>query len=134
VIGIDTNILLRYLVADDPGQAALAIDLFEHRLNAAEPGFIALAVVVETAWVLERRYGRTAGAIRAIIAQLLDAPQVVVERPDVVEAALALAHPDFADAVIHASGKAAGCTATLTFDRGFARLPEVELLGGGGRA
>lgn len=128
MIAIDTNILLRYLVYDEPEQALLATDLIENRLSADEPGFIAITVIAELAWVLKRRYRRTAPEIRAIVAQLLVAPQFFVDHSAVIEAALALQHPDLADALVHQLGKAADCAKTVTFDRNFARLAGVELL------
>lgn len=57
MIGLDTNILVRYLTQDDPRQAREATDLIENRLSQEEPGFINVVVMVETAWVLERAYG-----------------------------------------------------------------------------
>ncbi|MDQ3077705.1 MAG: type II toxin-antitoxin system VapC family toxin [Pseudomonadota bacterium] len=128
MIGIDTNILLRYLVEDEPEQTALAVDLIENRLSAGEPGFIAITVVAEMAWILKRRYRRTPAQVRTIVEELLKAPQIVVERSAVVQSALELQHPDLADAIICESCKAAGCEKTETFDRAFARLPGAEML------
>ena len=128
MIAIDTNIVLRYLVADDIEQAAIAIDLIENRLSSTSPGFLAVSVLVETAWVLKRRYGQAASEIRNILAELLLAPQLIVDQAAMVERALASKHPDFADALIHEIGRAAGCVKTVTFDRSFARLNGVELL------
>jgi hypothetical protein len=56
VIGLDTNILVRYLAQDDPMQSRKATQIFEHRLTEANPGFLSLVTMVEAAWVLERAY------------------------------------------------------------------------------
>ena len=52
---VDTNVIVRYLVADDPGQAEAARSLLE-QLTPDNPGFICSEVVIEAAWVLERSY------------------------------------------------------------------------------
>jgi predicted nucleic-acid-binding protein len=128
VIAVDTNILLRYLVQDEAAQAVLANDLIENKLSAARPGFIAITVLIETVWVLQRRYRQSTAEIRSVVARLLEAPQIVVDQSAVVKTALALDHPDLADAVVHAAGRANGCERTLTFDRQFARVAGVDLL------
>ena len=56
VIGLDTNVLVRYLVQDDPSQSARAMHLIEKRLTQSNPGFISIVAMVETVWVLERAY------------------------------------------------------------------------------
>lgn len=128
MIGIDTNILLRYLTEDDPAQAKVAVALIENQLSADEPGFLSLIVVVETAWVLEDTFARSPVEIRAIVEQLLRVPQFVVEQPEIVELALARGHADLADSIIHEANLAHGCDVTMTFDRRLARLDGVELL------
>ena len=128
MIGIDTNILLRYLTEDDPTQSKAAIALIEDHLSADAPGFLSLTVVVESAWVLEDRFGRSPAEIRTIVQQLLRVPQLIVEQPEIVELALARKHADLADSIIHEANLAHGCDRTMTFDRAFARLDGVELL------
>ena len=118
MIGLDTNVLIRYLVQDDARQAAAATTLIES-LSAAGRGFVSLVTLVETAWVLDRSYRLDRPAIEAIMARMLGAVELSIERPDVVGAALGLFADgaDFSDAVIEASGREAGCEYTLTFDR-----------------
>ncbi len=128
MIAIDTNVLVRLLVNDDPVQHAVAKRFFGQQISAAAPGFLSLLVVVETHWVLSRAYGFSANAVRSAILAVLDSEQVVVERPGLVRLALADPGVDFADQLIHLIGKDAGCTATVTFDRRFARQPGVTLL------
>jgi predicted nucleic-acid-binding protein len=130
VIGLDTNVVVRYLVRDDAHQTALVDALFSE-LTAAEPGYVSLVVAVETWWVLRTSYGVSADECRAVLAALVEATELVVERPDVVRQALSLAAAgaDFADALIALLGRTVGCSATATFDRGAARLAGMRLLG-----
>jgi predicted nucleic-acid-binding protein len=127
VIALDTNVLVRYLVGDDARQAAVARRVIEDALTPAEPGFVSLIVLVELSWVLERVYGCPPSQVTAIFAELLASPTILIEQPAVVAAAIALPHTDLPDNLLHETGKAHGCTRTVTFDRKFARLPGVEL-------
>ena len=131
MIGLDSNIVLRYLTQDDPVQSPIATELFERRLTEAEPGFISVVVLAETAWVLQRRFRLTAAQIAAAIEVVLQAGAVVVESSQQVFAAtvaLKEGRASFADALIGGLGKRAGCTCTLTFDRAASRLPDFELV------
>ncbi len=128
MIAIDTNVLVRYLVDDDPIQSAQAVRFMENELTAEEPGFVSLVVIVEVAWVLRRAYHASAETVADIIRRLLDSRQVQVQDSDVVERAVRLALEDFADALIHELGRAAACGRTVTFDRRFAKTPGVDLL------
>jgi len=128
VIGVDTNVLLRYLLDDGTAQAERARALFEAELSAANPAWLSLVVIVETAWVLRRAQRVTTSEVRHVIAGLLETEQLVVEAPDIVRAALGMTNDDVADAIIHLSGRVAGCSRTVTFDREFARQPGVDLL------
>ena len=128
MIAVDTNVLVRYLVEDDARQAEIARAFFEERLDPANPGCISILVVVEAAWVLRRNYGAKPADVRRVIADLLAAAQLRVDAPEIVRAAIAVEGDDLADAIIHLSGRAAGCAATVTFDREFARRAGVELL------
>ena len=128
MIAIDSNILLRYLVEDDAEQAALATAFIENELSDESPGFVSLVVVAELAWALRRGYGQPWAEIRAMIGELINTPQIVIDQQAVIEQAIALNHDDLADALIHEMGKANGCATTATFDRKFARLAGVQLL------
>ena len=79
MIGLDTNILVRFLVQDDPAQAAAARSLMT-RCSAQAPGFVGREVLVETVWVLERAYRLTPAAISAAILGLLEAEELVIEQ------------------------------------------------------
>jgi predicted nucleic-acid-binding protein len=108
MIGLDTNVLVRYLTQDDPDQAARATRVVEQELTEDAPGFIGLVVLIETAWVLQRLYRASAEEIRE------------TENRDVVARALALSKQNscgFADAIIAASAFNAGCDQVISFDR-----------------
>ena len=121
MIGLDTNVLVRYLTQDDPDQAALATRIVEKELTEDAPGFIGLVVLVETAWVLQRLYRASAEEIRETMIDLLGSRAIVVENRDVVTRAIALSKQNscgFADAIIAASAFDAGCEKIISFDRG----------------
>jgi predicted nucleic-acid-binding protein len=131
MIGLDTNVLVRYLAQDDPLQSPIATDLIEHRLTEEEPGFISVVAMAEVAWVLERAYGLANRDIAAAIEGVLQAEALVVESEQEVFAAMVAlkeGRGSFADALIGALGAKAGCSRTVTFDRRAQRLPEFELL------
>jgi predicted nucleic-acid-binding protein len=124
VIGLDTNILVRYLTQDDVDQAALATRLIEDDLSDNVPGFIGMVVLVEAVSVLQRSYGATPEEIRQTLTDLLNSRSIVVENRDVVARALAIDEENacgFADAVIAAAALVAGCSKTVTLDRGAVR-------------
>jgi predicted nucleic-acid-binding protein len=130
VIGLDTNILVRYLAQDDPVQSPQATELIERRLTAQDPGFISVVVMVEMAWVLERAYGLPASELAAAIERTLQADILVVEREqEVFIAMIALkdGRGSFADALIGALNAEAGCSGTFTFDRQALQLRGFEL-------
>ena len=121
MIGLDTNVLVRYLTQDDPDQAVRATRVVEQELTEETPGFIGLVVLVETAWVLQRLYRASAEEIRETVTDLLGSRDIVVENRDVVTRALALSRQNscgFADAIIAASAFNAGCDKVFSFDRG----------------
>jgi predicted nucleic-acid-binding protein len=123
VIGLDTNVLVRYIMQDDPRQSASATDLVES-LSVESPGFVPLVSVVELAWVLTSAYDLDRGQVVEAFEALLRTKEIAVERAEVVWQALRVyrgANADFADCLIERSAAAAGCTRTMTFDRGAAR-------------
>ena len=131
MIGLDTNILVRYLAQDDPVQSAKATELIERRLSEENPGFVSIVAMVETAWVLDRAYGLADDEIAAAIERTLQADVLVVEdEQEVFAAMIALkeGHGSFADALIGGLGGRAGCTHTLTFEQKASRLPGFEPL------
>ncbi len=130
MIGLDTNILVRYLAQDDPIQSPRATQIIERRLTEENPGFVSILAMVETVWVLGRAYRLADKEVATAIERMLQADVLVVEyEQEVFIAMIALkeGHGSFADAVIAALGVRAGCVRTLTFDREALRLPGFEL-------
>jgi len=126
MIGLDTNILVRYLTQDDPIQSPRAADVVERRLTEENPGFVSIVAMVETVWVLDRAYRLRAREIAATIERLLQVETLVLENEqEVFSAMIALkeGRGSFADGVIAALGAKAGCAHTLTFDEKALRFP-----------
>lgn len=131
MIGLDTNILVRYLTQDDATQSPKATDVIERRLTEEQPGFVSLVVMVETVWALERAYGLPAHEIAAAVERMLQTDVLVVENEqEVFTAMIALKERrgSFADAMIAALGVKRGCSCTLTFDEKALRLPGFKRL------
>jgi len=130
MIGLDTNILVRYFTQDDPPQSRKATEIIERRLSEENPGFVSIVAMVEMVWVLERAYRLAAHEIAAAVERMLQADALVVENEQVVfiaMIALKKGQGSFADAVIAALGARANCSCTLTFDQKALRLPGFEL-------
>ena len=118
MIGLDSNVVLRYLVQDDPGQSAAATELVES-LDERDPGFVSIAAAVEISRVLTRSYGVDRTTLAKAFDQLLTAREIVVQHSESVRAAVESLREggDFADAVIADLGARGGCVHTVTFDR-----------------
>jgi predicted nucleic-acid-binding protein len=132
MIGLDTNVLVRYLAQDDPAQSRAATAIIEERLTEDNPGFISVVTIVEAVWVLDHAYGLSAGAIAGAIERILQTDVLVVENEQQVFTAMTALKEglgSFADALVGALAAQAGCSRTLTFDRKAARLPGFELVG-----
>jgi predicted nucleic-acid-binding protein len=130
MIGLDTNVVVRYLAQDDPIQSPEAVHIFEQRLTEQDPGFVSVVAMAETVWVLQRVYGLTDGDTAAAIERMLQVDVLVVEsEQEVFVAMIALkdGRGSFADALIRALDAKGGCSHTLTFDRMALRLPGFEL-------
>lgn len=125
MIGLDTNVVVRYLTQDDPQQSRRATQIFDHQLTTAEPGFLSVVTMVETVWVLGRAYGFVDQEIAAAVELLLQTDVLVIENEQEVFTAmiaLNLGRGDFADALIGTLDAKAGCKYTLTFDQKALRL------------
>jgi len=88
MIGLDTNILVRYLAQDDPVQSPKAAELIERQLTEENPGFVSVVAMVKTVWVLDRAYGLADHAIAAAIERALRTDVLVVESEQEVFAAM----------------------------------------------
>lgn len=124
MIGLDTNILLRYLVQDDPIQSPKAAEIVERRLTMQDPGFVSLVCVLEIVWVLGSLYKRSRAQIAGHIEMMLAADTLEIQNEqEVYQAVVALRNGSgtFQDALIGALGAWRGCSATLTFDQNAAK-------------
>lgn len=131
MIGVDTNVLVRLFIEENPEQTALAVTFFDAR-SLDSPAHISLIVVAELAWVLGKTYKFGHARIAAVIERLLETSDIVIERDDVVRWALdRFDHPkiDLADLLIAEINRQAQCQTTVTFDRNAAkRVSGMELL------
>lgn len=130
MIGLDSNILVRYLTQDHPTQSAKAAEIIEGRLTEENPGFVSVVAMAEIVWVLDRAYGLSDRQIAQAIERMLQADVLVVENEqEVFTAMIALkqGRGSFADALIAEIGTRAGCAHTLTFDRKALRLSGFRL-------
>jgi predicted nucleic-acid-binding protein len=119
MIGLDTNIIVRYLVHDDAAQTAKAVKLMGS-LSQESPGFLSLTVIAELVWVLKISYNFKKDEIERVLETLLRSKELVIERAEVVWQALRKFHTsraDFADCLIERCGHAADCQYTVTFDQ-----------------
>ncbi len=132
MIGLDTNVLLRYLVQDDTAQSPRAAEVIERRLTVENPGFVSLVSILEIVWVLGSLYKRSNAQIVDHIEMILAADTLQVQNEqEVYQAVVALRTGSgaFDDALIGALGAWWGCSATLTFDQDAAkRLKGFQLL------
>jgi len=120
VIGLDTNVLVRYFTQDDPEQAAIANAFIEDALEAGEPLLVPTIVTCELVWVLDAAYGFARAEIGGVLADLFRTRQIELEDGDTQRRALDAYRTgpgDFADYAIRESGMAAGCDFVATFDR-----------------
>ena len=132
MIGIDTNVLVRFLTRDDETQYEQARNLIQSQLDAGEAIFVSLLVVMETEWVLRSRYGLTKPRIIEVLTGLLESRETVFEDESSLEEALFSwreSNADFADCLIVARGRRLGCRKIVSFDAKAARLPGGERLG-----
>ncbi len=119
MIGLDTNIVVRYLTHDDPAQTAAAVRVMDS-LSSDTPGFLSLIVIVELAWVLEVSYRFRKKEIEQVLETLLRSRELVIERAEVVAQALrrfSASRADFSDCLIERCGHAVECKHTVTFDQ-----------------
>ncbi len=128
--GLDTNVLVRYIMQDDAKQSLKASKLIES-LTPEAPGFVATVAVVELAWVLSTSYGLSRLQVAQAFETLLRTKELVVERADQVIKALRVfksTSADFADCLIERSAAGAGCDRTMTFDIAAAKVAGMTLI------
>lgn len=131
MIGLDTNVLVRYIMQDDPNQSPKATELIES-LDGDTPGFVTLVSIVELYWVLTSCYELTHEQVKQALEALLRTKQILVDRADQVLRALRVfgdSKADFADCLIERTAAGAGCAQTLTFDVRASKHAGMSLIG-----
>jgi predicted nucleic-acid-binding protein len=132
MMGLDTNVLLRYLAQDDPKQSPRSTEIIERRLTEQEPGFVSLVTILEVVWVLKSLFNRSRQEIANDIEMLLAADTLEVQNEQEVYLAVVSLRNGvgtFEDALIGTLGAWRGCSATLTFDEDAAkRLHGFQLI------
>lgn len=129
--GIDTNVLVRYLTADDQTQFAQADRFLNEEISAAQPGFVSSIALCELIWVLGRAYGVTRVALAVLIEKLLNMPQIQIEAEATTWRALSdfrTSNADFPDCLMGQLNREAGCDTTRSFDTKAAKLETFTLL------
>jgi predicted nucleic-acid-binding protein len=131
VIGVDTNVIVRLLVADDVRQADAAARYLKAHCSSDDPALLSDIVLVETVWVLEDLYAYSRAQIAAAVEGLLATAQLKAANAAAVSGALGLfrsSSADFADCLLGVRNALAGCEYAATFDRKSSRLAEFKLI------
>ena len=130
MIGLDTNVLVRYIAQDDATQSPKATRLIE-ALTVENPAYVGLVPLTELVWVLTGCYASSKQDIVAVVEGLLRAKGLKVESAETVWKAVRLfkdGNADFADCLIECAANQAGCDYTATFDRGAAKHCRMRLI------
>ena len=130
MIGLDTNVILRYIMQDDPVQARQATALIES-LTADEPGFIPMIVLVEMVWVLFSAYRLNRHQVAQVLEQLAQLKEIRLDSTDLVLKALRVfkaGTADFSDCLIVRVAANQGCHKTVTFDVAAAKSAGMVLI------
>lgn len=119
MIGLDTNVLVRFLAQDGAKQAVTANKLFSS-LSQAHPAYITQVSLVELVWVMQGCYGVSKKDLVSILDRLFHTRELVIENLDIAVQALSVftnSNAEFSDCIIECNSRLAGCTKTMTFDR-----------------
>ena len=130
MIGLDTNVLVRYVMQDDPKQSAKATRLIES-LAPEAAGFVPVVALIELVWVLTSCYDLRREQIVQALDGLLRAKELVLDRAEQVVQAVRVfraSSADFADCLIERTAYAAGCDGMMTFDRAAASNAGMVLI------
>lgn len=128
MIGLDTNILVRYITQDDAQQAQRANQIIEQSCSRNSQGYIALLVLCELVWVLQRAYGYNKQQIILVLEQVLITIEFSIENEDIARKALETwrkGTADYSDYLLVLANQSAGCELTYSFDMKLARHPGV---------
>ena len=130
MIGLDTNVLVRYVLGDDPIHGPKAKALIDSFTNE-NPGWIARGSLLEMEWLFRRRYKMNREALATVLTGLLSRGDLVIEGTGEVVKALGLfrrGRAEFSDCLIGVCAREAGCESVYTFDRIAARDAGMELI------
>jgi predicted nucleic-acid-binding protein len=130
MIGLDTNVIVRYIMQDDTKQSAQATRLIEN-LTKESPGFVSVVTIVEMVWVLESAFLLARTQVVDALTNLMSIDVFTIERVGIVAAALRAfrkGSADFADCLIERSSASVGCEQTVTFDRAAAKTAGMVLI------
>jgi predicted nucleic-acid-binding protein len=130
MIGIDTNVLVRFFAQDDAAQST-RVDSLLQTLSPQNPGFVSVVSLIELIWVLRSQYHVSRSELIECLERLLNSPELVIENQPAVTQAIdrfSVAKADFSDCLIERSGHLAGCRQTVTFDVNAAKTSGMKLL------
>jgi len=131
LIGLDTNVLVRYLVQDDLGQSRKATQMIAKQCTRDDPGFINRIVLCELVWVLESAYGYSKETIVTVVEKLLRTGQLKIEDTQSAWTAFRMYQKekaDFAGCLLGSTNRFDGCNETVTFDQTASKLEDFRLL------
>lgn len=129
--GIDTNVLARYLVADEPRQTARAARFIEKECSQAHPGYVNRIVLCELVWVLSGAYEYSIDQISEVLKLLVRTAELRIEDQDAAWSAIKDYERglcDFPDSYLALTNRREGCEWTVTFDSKAARHQYFERL------
>lgn len=131
MIGLDTNVLVRYIMQDDHKQSPKATKIVES-LDGVGGGYVTLVSIVELVWVLSASYELTRAQVSQALDGIIRTKQFKIESADQVIRALRVfkgGKSDFADCLIERSADSAGCEKTITFDVNASKHAGMTLIG-----
>lgn len=131
MIGLDTNVLVRYIMQDDARQSPKATKIIEAFDTVENCGYVTLVSLIELVWVLGTSYELTRAQVAQALDSLIRAKQLKIESADQVIRALRVfkaGKSDFADCLIERSAANAGCEKTVTFDVNASRHAGMTLI------
>ena len=120
MIGLDTNVLVRFLVRDDEDQHLRAVELLRRGADDGGTFFVGEVVLAEVVWVLASRYRCSREEIASVVRHLTEAQELVFESADRIVRALRSferGKGGFADYLIAERARDAGCPSVATFDK-----------------
>lgn len=131
MLGIDTNVLVRYLTQDDVAQSRKASAIIENECTKENPGFINNIVLCELVWVLSRAYDYKKKDICFVLKSLFTCSEIMLENSDVAWSAyhdFENGNADFADCLISHINKINGADSTVSFDKNCSKLPYFRVI------